>query len=58
MQARIVAQTHEFLRIEWEEESTGFGQLDLTWDESKGKYELDSELMGIDFIIKIFKALE
>ena len=58
MKANIQTQTDELLIINWVEEAKGFGQLTLKWDWETQEYILDSELMGIDTVIKIFKALK
>lgn len=56
MKAEIIGQTKDTLLIEWESEDAGFGQISLTYI-GTGTYKLDAEYMGIDTILKIFKAI-
>lgn len=57
MKAVIIKKTDNYLLIRWTDDSLGFGELKMTWDSDKGVHILDSEYLGIDNVIKIFKAL-
>ena len=58
MNAKIIKKTNDLLIISWDKENVGFGQLTMNWNNDLRAFELDSELMGIDAIIEIFKACE
>ncbi len=58
MESIIQKQTNEILIINWTDSSKGFGQLTLKWDGEKQEYILDSELIGIETILSIFKSLK
>lgn len=57
MKAKIINKDNDNLLIEWEDENKGFGQLSMMRDNKKGVYILDSEHMGVDTILEIFKAI-
>jgi len=56
MIANIVKKTKDILIIQWHSDSKGFGELTMTWDKEKDVFILDSEMMGIDTVLKIFKS--
>jgi len=58
MESRITKKTKDILVIEWEKQDTGFGQLVMVWNPLKRRFIVDSECMGIDFIIEVFKDLK
>lgn len=58
MEAKIEFKTNDIILIGWSEPSLGFGQLRMVWKKDKQIFELDSELMGIDTVLKIFKAVK
>ena len=58
MESRIEIKGKDELIISWEKEGVGFGQLTMDWDGDLQRYTLDSECMGIDTVIEIFKALK
>ena len=57
MKAKIINKDNDNLLIEWQDESKGFGQLSMQWDNKKGVYILDSEHMNVHTILEIFKAI-
>ena len=57
MEARITKKTKDILVIEWEKQDMGYGNLSMVWNPLKGRYIVDAEMMDIDFIIEVFKAL-
>ena len=57
MKAKIINKDNDNLLIKWEDEELGFGELSMKWDNSLGKFILDSEHMGVHTILKIMKAL-
>lgn len=57
MYSKIIKKDKDNLIIQWEDEKWGFGQLSIKWDKETQYFILDSELMGIDFILKVFKYL-
>ena len=58
MKATIILESENVLKIRWAEDKIGFGELTMKWDEKNQVYVLDSELMDIATIIKIFKVAE
>ena len=58
MKATILLETKNDLRISWSDNKLGFGELTMKWDEKQRAYILDSELMNVSTIIKIFKNAE
>lgn len=58
MESVIIRQSKNSLLISWSKTGIGFGTLSMDWDENGNIYKLDAELVGIDTIIEIFKALE
>ena len=58
MEAVILKKTNEYLLIQWSKSGVGFGQLEMIWNQEKGEFELDSELMDINHVIEVFKALK
>lgn len=58
MEAKIVLKTKHNLYIEWSDPSLGFGTLALVWDADLRDYILKAEMVGIDTILAIFKALK
>ena len=54
MQATIVNQTEDSLTVKWES-SDGFGNITFTWNGAR--YELDSEYLSIETVIRIIQAL-
>ena len=57
MEARIIKKTKDILVIEWEKQDIGYGNLSMVWNPLKGRFIVDAEMMDIDFIIEVFKAL-
>lgn len=57
MEAEIIKKDNKSLKIAWSDPKIGFGQLSMVWDQKKGRHIVDSEYLGIDTIIKIFKAI-
>ena len=57
MKAKIINKDNDNLLIEWQDESKGFGQLSMQWDNKKGVYILDSEHMNVHTILEIFKSV-
>ena len=57
MEARILEKDENSILIGWSDPELGFGQLSMEWDDRIGAYHLDSENMGIDTVIRIFKQL-
>lgn len=57
MTAQIINKDSNNLLIEWQDNSKGFGQLSMEWDNKKGVYILDSEHMNVHTILEIFKAI-
>ena len=58
MESKIIKKTENLLVISWDKEDVGFGQLTMKWNDQLRSFELDSEFMGIDTVIEIFKACE
>lgn len=58
MEAEIIHQDQWNLRIRWSKPGVGFGELTMFWNDETQLFDLDSELMGTDFVIEIFKALK
>jgi len=58
MKARITKKTKDILVIEWEKQDTGFGNLAMVWNPLKNRFIVDAEMMGIDFVIEVFKSLK
>jgi len=58
MKAKIIKKTKDLLLISWAKPKVGFGELTMKWNQENGTFDLDAELMGIDFIIEVFKAIE
>lgn len=58
MTAEIIVQTEDLLVIAWSKPKVGFGELTMKWNEEKGQFDLDSELMGVDTVLEIFSALK
>lgn len=56
MKASITHQSRNTIRIEWSKKDLGFGVLIMKYDEGVRDYILDSELIGIETILLIFKA--
>lgn len=44
--------------ITWQDPVIGMGQVIFNWDDEKMKYVVDTELLGIETLIKIIKSLE
>ena len=57
MKSKIINKDNDNLLIEWQDESKGFGQLSMQWDNKKGVYILDSEHMNVHTILEIFKSV-
>jgi len=57
MTATIVIKTNDEVLIKWSDKNTGFGQLSMKYDAKSRDFIIDSECMGIDFILEVFKAL-
>jgi len=57
MEARITKKTKDILVIEWEKQDMGYGHLSMVWNPLKGRFIVNAEIMNIDFIIEVFKAL-
>ena len=57
MEARITKKTKDILVIEWEKQDIGYGNLSMVWNPLKGRFIVDAEMMDIDFVIEVFKAL-
>lgn len=58
MEATIKHKDKDRLLISWSKDGVGFGQMEMKWNQDRGIMELDTEFMGIDFVIETFKALE
>ena len=58
MEATILKKTKNVLIIAWSKKDVGFGELTMRWNHLRQIYEIDSELMGVDTIIEIFKAID
>ena len=58
MEAEIMSKDQWELAIHWQKEDVGFGMLTMKWDKERQVFILDSELMGTDTVIEIFKALK
>ena len=58
MKARITKKTKDILVIEWEKKDMGYGHLSMVWNPLKGRFIVNAEIMNIDFIIEVFKALK
>lgn len=57
MTTKIINKDNDNLLIEWQDENKGFGQLSMMWNDATGRFILDSEHMGVDTILEIFKAI-
>ena len=57
MEARITKKTKDILVIEWEKQDVGYGHLSMVQNPLKGRFIVNAEIMNIDFIIEVFKAL-
>lgn len=58
MKAEIYKKTKDYAVIRWSESKLGFGELTIKWDYNTSRYILDSEMLGLNETIKIFKALK
>lgn len=58
MEANIIRKNENNLLISWSKTGIGFGTLSMNWNEDRQIFILDAELMNIDTVIEIFKALE
>lgn len=58
MEANIIRKDKNSLLISWSKTGIGFGTLTMNWDEDSSIYKLDAELMDINTVIEIFKALK
>ena len=58
MDARITKKTKDILVIEWEKQDIGYGNLLFVWNTLINRFIVDAEMMDIDFIIEVFKALK
>ena len=57
MEAIITKKTKDILVIEWEKKGIGYGNLSMVWNPINGRFIVNAEIMNIDFIIEVFKAL-
>ena len=58
MKARITKKTKDILVIEWEKQGIGYGNLSMVWNPLINRFSVDAEMMDIDFVIEVFKALK
>ena len=58
MTAQIIQREEDFIRIAWSDTRLGFGELTMTWNDITSRYIVDSELMDIDTVIRIFQAIK
>ena len=57
MEVSIIKKTKETLVVEWDDGEKGFGQLVMEWDKKQQRFILDSEMMGIDFVLKVLNEV-
>lgn len=57
MKAKILNKDNDNLLIEWDD-GRYCGQLSMKWDNNLGKFILDSELLGVNTVLEIIKAVE
>tara|TARA_R110001606_G_scaffold33370_1_gene99742 strand:+ start:768 stop:950 length:183 start_codon:yes stop_codon:yes gene_type:complete len=57
MKIQILKKTKDTLIVEWDCPRKGFGQLSIIWDNKQQRFILDSEMMGIDFVLEILSAV-
>lgn len=58
METEIIEQNKDILVIRWQKPGLGFGELTLRWDYQEQEFRLDTEVLGVDTILEIFKALK
>jgi len=58
MKSEIDYQSKDTLVLNWSKSKVGYGQLTMKWDKETQRFILDSECMGIDTVIEIFKNLK
>ena len=58
MKARITKKTKDILVIEWKKQDMGYGHLSMVWNPLKGRFIVNAEIMNVDFIIEVFKAVK
>ena len=58
MNVDVLKKTDYTLVLQWDKDGVGFGQLTMQWEDSLGMFVLDSELMGIDTVMEIFKNIK
>lgn len=57
MKAEVTLNEKDNLIISWEKKNIGFGRLRIYWDKEVREYVIDSENMGLSFIIEVIQAL-
>ena len=57
MEAEIIHKDDKSVRIAWAKKGIGFGQLEMKWHPHQQRFSLDSENMGVEHVIEVFKAL-
>ena len=57
MKIQILKKTKDTLIVEWDCPTKGFGQLSMLWDNKKQRFILDSEMMGVDFVLEILSSV-
>jgi len=58
MRTKILKKTSELLVVKWESNLDGFGILTMQWDEKEQRFILDSENMGIDFVLEVLNNID
>ena len=53
MKIQILKKTKDTLIVEWDCPAIGLGRLSMLWDNKQQRFILDSEMMGIDFVLGI-----
>jgi hypothetical protein len=57
MKTEIIRKDKKSILIAWAKEGVGFGQLEMKWHQHQQRFSVNSENMGIDHVIEVFKAL-
>lgn len=57
MNVEIIRKDDKSILIAWAKKGVGFGQLEMKWHQHQQRFSLDSECMGVDHVIEVFKAL-
>jgi len=53
MKIQILKKTKDTLIVEWDDPDKGFGYLSMIWDNKQQRFIVDSEMMGMDFVLEI-----